>query len=503
MTGMLDYLLMRRQQEQDEQTKQALMAAMFTGSPQDQVNITPRMTALDVGSQALMNPGAAQTPTQPMSPNMQPMGQGNPQLAQRAATGAYNGPTPPIMQGPQADQLKALLGGLSPSAAMPLITQLLQSRMTAGQPVKLGDNERIVAQNPDSTYRTLVDAAPKTLTPNEKVVQTQNDYNTLDSGSNDIAKAMAPSDLTLGSSAPGLSWAQRQKAHADEQTKKNNPNQPFNDDGTPNTAYQNYERTKVDDRNTEIDRRLADAAKIDLTDPGDLSYIKSIANYRVRPASAGRNPAIRKAQIEAALTINPDYQEAKFDQAAKALRDFGTGKQGDIARSLDVSVAHLDTLRELGDALDNGDITLINAAKQAFAEQFGVPAPTNFDAAKSIVADEVAKGVIGGQTAQADRETLAASLRKSGGPKVINGAINTFQSLLGGQLGGLRNQYKRTTGANDFDESFMSERTRKVLGGTSDEKSSGGIPVINTPEEAMKLAPGTKFKTPDGRIKVR
>lgn len=29
------------------------------------------------------------------------------------------------------------------------------------------------------------------------------------------------------------------------------------------------------------------------------------------------------------------------------------------------------------------------------------------------------------------------------------------------------------------------------------------LPTINTPDEAMKLPPGTKFRTPDGRIKVR
>lgn len=29
------------------------------------------------------------------------------------------------------------------------------------------------------------------------------------------------------------------------------------------------------------------------------------------------------------------------------------------------------------------------------------------------------------------------------------------------------------------------------------------LPVVNSPAEAMKLAPGTKFKTPDGRVKIR
>lgn len=228
----------------------------------------------------------------------------------------------------------------------------------------------------------------------------------------------------------------------------------------------------------------APAGTLDMTDPADQDYVKAIANYRVKPPTSGRNLDYRKKVIEAALKENPDYAEGKYDQATKALKDFGTGPQGNTARSLNVSVSHLNTLRELGDALENGDVKLINAAKQAWQEQFGTPAPTNFNTAKSIVADEVAKGVIGGTTAQSDRETLAASLKSSGGPKIINGAIDTFQDLLGGQLGGLRDQYKRNTGANDFDEAFLSERTRKALKvgdkkSDADEKKdakSGGTP---------------------------
>jgi hypothetical protein len=118
-------------------------------------------------------------------------------------------------------------------------------------------------------------------------------------------------------------------------------------------------------------------------------------------------------------------------------------------------VQHLDTLRDLGKALKNGDINVINAARQRFAEAFGGAAPTNWDAAKAIVADEVAKGVIGGQTAQSDRETLAATLKNSRSPEQAEGAINTFQDLLGGQLRGLRQQYKSSTGRDDFNSKLF------------------------------------------------
>jgi hypothetical protein len=78
------------------------------------------------------------------------------------------------------------------------------------------------------------------------------------------------------------------------------------------------------------------------------------------------------------------------------------------------------------------------------------------------VADEVAKGVIGGQTAQSDRENLAATLKNSRSPEQAEGAINTFQDLLGGQLRGLRQQYKSSTGRDDFNGKLFSETVRRL-----------------------------------------
>lgn len=46
-----------------------------------------------------------------------------------------------------------------------------------------------------------------------------------------------------------------------------------------------------------------------------------------------------------------------------------------------------------------------------------------------------------------------------------------------------------------------SRRGQDIRGARGGEREN--IPTVKTPEEARKLAPGTKFKTPDGRIKVR
>lgn len=192
---------------------------------------------------------------------------------------------------------------------------------------------------------------------------------------------------------------------------------------------------------------------------GSDDYVNAVANYQVAPNPRSAN---YQQTISAALKVNPNYDVKRFNSANRALGAFTSGAQGNTVRSLNVSVAHLEALRDMGDALHNNDIQAFNSLAQTFAAQTGSPAPTNFDTAKSIVADEVAKGVIGGTTAQNDREQLAASIQRASSPQQLAGAVDTFQRLLAGQLGGLRHQYENATGAKDF-EQMLNPETRRVL----------------------------------------
>lgn len=51
--------------------------------------------------------------------------------------------------------------------------------------------------------------------------------------------------------------------------------------------------------------------------------------------------------------------------------------------------------------------------------------------------------------------------------------------------------------------SLRSMPTYRDLHPRASSGSGGGIPTVASPQDAMKLPPGTKFRTPDGRVKVR
>jgi hypothetical protein len=95
--------------------------------------------------------------------------------------------------------------------------------------------------------------------------------------------------------------------------------------------------------------------------------------------------------------------------------------------------------------------------------QLGRPAPTNFDAAKEIVGDEVVKAVIGGVNSQADREAIKHLITSTQTPAQLKGVIQTFTALLGGQLDGQRQRYQAGTGLNNFDQKYLAPATQDAL----------------------------------------
>jgi hypothetical protein len=250
------------------------------------------------------------------------------------------------------------------------------------------------------------------------------------------------------------------------------------------------------------------------------------------PTGLGRGAAAINAKImsRAAQIATENGDDAKaavlnrysFQATQKAqadtLKQFTAGKNGNTVRSLNVAVQHLDQLAQLGTALQNGDLPLLNRLGNEWAKQTGSAAPVTFNAMKKVVADELVKAVVGSGGGVADREEAAHSLDAAQSPEQMAEVIANYKGLMAGQLNGLRQQYKEGSGRDDF-ERFLLPITRKELeqhASSAEPAQSPSAPAagaqppaqsaparVTTPQEAMALPPGTRFITPDGRVKVR
>jgi hypothetical protein len=201
---------------------------------------------------------------------------------------------------------------------------------------------------------------------------------------------------------------------------------------------------------------------------------RGIAAYRLAPLSAFALRSPWGQQVMArVMQINPNYNAAQFGARQAATRSFAGGPLGNTVRSMSVGISHLDVATQLVEALQNGDNQLLNRMGNALKTEFGQAAVPDFNTAKQIVGDEVAKAIQGGNVAVTDRTALQQQFSDASSPKQLLGVINVLKRMMAGQLDGLRRQYINSTGgsAADFDK-MLSPEARAQLEG----EGGGGAP---------------------------
>lgn len=228
----------------------------------------------------------------------------------------------------------------------------------------------------------------------------------------------------------------------------------------------------------------------------------AIAKYQSGPLSGYTERTPFGTEVTKRLyEINPKYQANEFGARSKAYKDFATGKQGNAVRSFVVTDSHLGTLQELGEALQNKDTQVINRVANRVAQETGSAAPTNFDAAKRIVADEVVKAIVGGQTALGDREEAAATIMSASSPAQLSGVIATYRKLVGGQMAGLKNQFESSTGRDDFADEF--KLSPQLTSYMSANASSSQLPQVKTQADWAALKSNTQYLDPSGKLRTK
>jgi tetratricopeptide (TPR) repeat protein len=148
------------------------------------------------------------------------------------------------------------------------------------------------------------------------------------------------------------------------------------------------------------------------------------------------------------MEINPSYDASTVSAKKAAATAFTSGQQGNSMRSFAVAGQHLDQLGQLADALNNGNSQLVNKIANAYSQQTGSPAVTNFDAAKDVVSKEVVKAIVAGGGGVAEREELSKLMANAKSPAQLKGVITQYRNLMAAQHDALLQQ-RRAAGLPD------------------------------------------------------
>jgi len=211
----------------------------------------------------------------------------------------------------------------------------------------------------------------------------------------------------------------------------------------------------------------------------DATQAENIARGNLPPATGPNAGKIMNEVVK----LNPEYTSRDFGLQTAAEKEFNIGKNGNKTRSLNVAVSHLATLNTAATALNASDIRAFNQFKQAWQRETGKSAPTNFNAVKELVADEIVAAVVPGVGALADRKALKDTIMAKSSPAQLQGVIKQYKELLGGQLGGLETQYNASTGKTDFRQRYL---TPEAVAALTPEQNA---PAAATPNAATP-APG-------------
>jgi len=197
----------------------------------------------------------------------------------------------------------------------------------------------------------------------------------------------------------------------------------------------------------------------------------AIANYSQSPPSLrdkDRYTIMRKVH-----EINPEYRETDYKTKDIAFRNWTNPNGAGFKQitAFGTLTSHLDTLSKLADAMGNDDLPAVNSLVNSVRTATGDPSVTNFDTAKNAVGTEFVKAIAGTAATGREREEAQQLFGAAKSPAQLKGAIGVAQSLVGGRLQVIEEQYETGTGRKDF-ANLLPRNARALFSGYVNEPQS-------------------------------
>lgn len=194
------------------------------------------------------------------------------------------------------------------------------------------------------------------------------------------------------------------------------------------------------------------------------------------PAGYSKNPitlsqlwqGVHKMAVDKGVDPAAFYAQTQLTNSQGAvLKDFQDGATSKQIDGINTAVKHLEVLSPLVDALGNGDVTLLNKAKNYVSQNWtGGTAPTDFNGVKAFVSGEIAKATIPGGGGEREREDLAAQAGSAANPASLKSIMQKWKELLAGKTTSTSLRWQNATQGKfgTFEDRFLLPETKKALG---------------------------------------
>lgn len=152
--------------------------------------------------------------------------------------------------------------------------------------------------------------------------------------------------------------------------------------------------------------------------------------------AAMRNPATL-ALIDAAHSVDPTFDATSWGARAAGAKDFTSGKSAEMVRAANQTLAHVGSLLDAMDNLNNSRFPVANAVKNFANEQTGGGEPGSFRTNAHAVAEEMSKVFKGANLSDAEIRQWEQNLSENMSPAQQRAQIAKLSELLHGSLAAL------------------------------------------------------------------
>lgn len=245
--------------------------------------------------------------------------------------------------------------------------------------------------------------------------------------------------------------------------------------------FMRYQKTLVPAFNFNLQAQGPGQGTVENLNPGEQATVQAILEGRMNPPSfAGRSPYWQKI-MQAVNLQDPQFNA----QRAELRKSFTVGPQSKEINAANTALQHMGVLSDAVDALNNGDVQLLNRIGNSVGAQIGQTPQTTFKTIVNRVGPELSQAY--GQATGKERGEVEGDLGLNLSPAQLRGNIGVSATLLRGKLDSLANQWEQNKAPTmpGFSDRFISPQAQQVL-----QKLGAG---------SEQHSPGKQAGLPDGR----
>ena len=270
---------------------------------------------------------------------------------------------------------------------------------------------------------------------------------------------------------------------------------------------------------------LTGGAFLSTLPPQIAGQVKAIAEGRVKlPTGMGAGSPIAQRIRAAVIQFDPSFDQAGVDARFETRADFAKGDAAKTITAGNTALIHLGELSDLADKLGNYDSSVpgnnaLNWLKNnANSSSAAGAALAGFNATAAKYVEEATKFYrgTGGTEGDINRDLLNISPNMS--PTQLKAAIAAQLPLLQGKASALQGRWQQGMGAAAGNYPIFSPQAQSVINRLGSQGSNGipgspapsqagpavgNIPTLTDPSQLQMLPPGTRFRTPDGQLRVK